>query len=270
MLLSFKLLFIDLRGYFKMEYNLSKKMLAELIGTFLLVLFGTGSAIGAAWIVHSYIPTGAIGALGGFTEWLAVSWGFGITALAVIYAIGKISGGHINPAVTIGLLVTKNISGKDASAYILAQFIGAIVASLCLIGIFGIDIAAGIGALGANVPAVDISFWQALLAETIGTFLLVLVVMGVAVDKRADPGIYGLSIGMAIGISLTFLGPITGGCINPARGFSPYLVSFLVGNPAGLVWTNYLIFLIGPIIGGIVAALLYKFIATPNSEKRAT
>ncbi|MBZ9571010.1 aquaporin family protein [Methanobrevibacter sp. TMH8] len=251
-----------------MEYSLSKKMFAEMIGTFLLVLFGTGSAIGAAWIVHNYVSGGAIGALGGFAEWLAVSWGFGITAIAVIYAIGKISGGHINPAVTIGLLVTKNISGKHASVYIVAQFIGAIIATLCLLGIFGVDIGAGIGALGANAPATGISFYQAMLAEIIGTFLLVLVVMGVAIDKSADPGIYGLSIGMAIGISLTFLGPITGGSINPARGFSPYLVSFLVGNPAGLVWTNYLIFLIGPIVGGIIAALLYKFIATPNQKNK--
>jgi glycerol uptake facilitator len=250
-----------------MEYNLSKKMLAEAIGTFLLVLIGTGSAIGAAWIVHTYVPTGAIGALGGFAEWLAVSWGFGITAIAVIYTFGKVSGGHINPAVTIGLLVTKNIPSKDAVFYLIAQFIGAIIASLCLLGIFGVDIGVGIGALGANAPAVGISSWQALLGEILGTFLLVLVVMGVAIDKKADHGVYGLSIGMAIGISLTFLGPITGGCINPARGFSPYLVSFLVGNPAGLVWSNYLIFLIGPIVGGIIAALLYSFIASPSSEE---
>jgi len=241
-------------------------MLSELVGTFLLVFFGTGSAICAAWIVNNYVPTGSIGALGGFAEWLAVSWGFGITAMVVIYVIGRISGGHINPAVTIGLLVTKNISGKNATGYIIAQFIGAIIASLTLVGIFGIDIGVGIGALGANAPATGISFSQATLAEIIGTFLLVFVVMGVAIDKKADPGLYGLAIGMAIGISLTFLGSITGGCINPARGFSPYLVSFLFGNPAGLVWTNYLIFLIGPIIGGIIAALLYKFIASPNTE----
>ena len=252
-----------------MEYSLCKKMYAELVGTFLLVLFGTGSAIGAAWIVHQYVPTGAIGALGGFAEWLAVSWGFGITALGVIYVFGRISGGHINPAVTIGLLVTKNISGKNAAVYIIAQFIGAIIASLCLVGIFGVDIGIAIGHLGANAPVTGISFFQATLAEIIGTFLLVLVVMGVAVDKKADLGVYGLSIGMAIGISLTFLGPITGGSINPARGFSPYLVNFLFGNPAGLVWTNYLIFLIGPIIGGIIAALLYNFIASPNSEEIA-
>ena len=249
-----------------MEYSLDKKIFAELLGTFLLVFFGTGSAIGAAWLVSLYNPAGSIGALGGFTEWLAVSWGFGITAAVVIYALGKVSGGHINPAVTIGLLITKNIALKDSIFYIIAQFIGAIIASLCLLGIFGVDIGAGIGALGANAPAAGIDFTQALIAEIIGTFLLVLVVMGVAVDKKADVGVYGLAIGLAIGISLTFLGPITGGCINPARGFSPYLVSFLFGNPAGLQWINYLIFLIGPIVGGILAALSYKFIANPNSE----
>ncbi|KZX12012.1 aquaporin Z 2 [Methanobrevibacter curvatus] len=247
----------------KMEYNLSRKLIAEFVGTFMLVLMGTGSAIGAALIVHQYIPSGAIGALGGFTEWLAVSWGFGITAAVVIYAIGKISGGHINPAVTIGLLVTKNISLKDGIAYIIVQFIGAIVASLSLFIIFG-DPGVIIGHLGANAPAAGVSSIQAIFAEAIGTFLLVLVVMGVAVDKKADSGVYGIAIGLAIGISLTFLGPLTGGCINPARGFSPMLIAYLAGGP-NLLGT-YPIFLIGPIVGGIVAALLYSYIGKPNEE----
>ncbi|KZX15097.1 aquaporin Z [Methanobrevibacter cuticularis] len=247
-----------------MEFNLSKKMLAELVGTFLLVFFGTGSAVGAAWLVHQYIPTGSIGALGGFSEWLAVSLGFGITAIAVIYVFAKVSGANINPAVTIGLLVTKNLSLKDSCGYIIAQFIGAIIASLCVLVIFGVDIGAGIGSLGANAPSTGISYWQAFFAELIGTFFLVLVVMGVAIDKKADPGVAGLSIGLTIGIALTFLGPLTGGCINPARGLSPYLISFLVGNPSNLLWSNYTIFLIAPIVGGIIAALLYDYIANPN------
>ncbi|WP_066970950.1 MIP/aquaporin family protein [Methanobrevibacter filiformis] len=246
-----------------MEYDLRKKFLAELVGTFLLVFFGTGAAVGAALIVHSYIPTGAIGALGGFSEWLAVSWGFGITALVAIYAFGKVSGGHINPAVTIGLLVTKNISLKNATFYILAQFIGAVIATLCVFSVFGMD-GVLIGALGANAPGVGISYLQAFIGEIIGTFLLVLVVMGVAVDKKADPGIYGLAIGLAIGISLTVLGPITGGCINPARGFSPIIVDFLAGGVNLLIYLP--IFIIGPIIGSIIAALLYKYIAISNNE----
>ncbi|MDR0911198.1 MAG: aquaporin family protein [Methanobrevibacter sp.] len=246
-----------------MEYKLSQKLIAEFIGTFLLVLIGTGSAIGAALIVHQYIPTGAIGALGGFTEWLAVSWGFGITAAVVIYAIGKISGGHINPAVTIGLLVTKNISLKDGIAYILVQFIGALIASLSLFVIFG-NPGVIIGHLGANAPATGVTAIQALFAEALGTFLLVLVVMGVAVDKKADSGVYGIAIGLAIGIALTFLGPLTGGCINPARGFSPMIITFLAGGPNLLGY--YPIFLIGPIIGGILAAIIYNFIGKPNED----
>jgi glycerol uptake facilitator protein len=247
-----------------MEYSLSKKMLSELVGTFLLVFFGTGSAVGAALIVHQYMPSGAIGALGGFSEWLAVSWGFGITAIAVIYVFAKVSGAHINPAVTIGLLITKNLSLKDSIAYIIAQFIGAIIASLCVFIIFA-NPGVTIGVLGANMPAAGVSYWQAMFAELIGTFFLVLVVMGVAVDKRADPGVSGLSIGLTIGIALTFLGPITGGCINPARGFSPILIDFLAGGAN--LWAYYPIFLIGPILGGIIAALVYKYISIPNVDK---
>ncbi|MDR2624131.1 MAG: aquaporin family protein [Methanobrevibacter sp.] len=246
-----------------MEYSLNKKMISELVGTFLLVLFGTGSAVGAALMVNKLIPNGSIGGLGGFSEWLAVSWGFGITAIGVIYVFGKISGGHINPAVTIGLLVTKNISIKDGICYIIAQFIGAIIASIAVFTIFG-DPGVFIGQLGANAPATGVSYFQGFIAELIGTFFLVLVVMGVAVDKKADPGTYGLSIGLTIGIALTFLGPITGGCINPARGFSPILIDFLAGGAN--LFGYYPIFLFGPIVGGIIAALLYNFIAKPNME----
>ncbi|MDR2873208.1 MAG: aquaporin family protein [Methanobrevibacter sp.] len=246
-----------------MEYSLDKKIISEIVGTFLLVFFGTGSAVGAALMVDKFIPNGGIGALGGFPEWLAVSWGFGITAIAVIYVFGKISGGHINPAVTIGLLITKNISLKDCIGYIIAQFIGAIIASIAVFAIFG-DPGVTIGALGANSPAAGISYLQAFVAELIGTFFLVLVVMGVAVDKKADPGVGGLSIGLTIGIVLTFLGPITGGCINPARGFAPILIDFLAGGKD--LFGYYSIFFFAPIIGAIIAALLYNFIASPNKE----
>ncbi|GAA5818162.1 MAG: aquaporin family protein [Methanobrevibacter sp. CfCl-M3] len=246
-----------------MEYGLGKKFISELVGTFLLVFFGTGSAVGAALMANKLVSNGIIGSLGGFTEWLAVSWGFGITAIGVIYVFGKISGGHINPAVTIGLLVTKNISLKDGIYYIKAQFIGAIIASIAVFAVFG-EPGVFIGQLGANAPAAGVSYLQGFIAELIGTFFLVLVVMGVAVDKKADPGVYGLSIGFTIGIALTFLGSITGGCINPARGFAPMLIDFLTGGAN--LFGYYPIFLLGPIIGGIIAALLYDFVAEPNKE----
>ncbi|MDR2829459.1 MAG: aquaporin family protein [Methanobrevibacter sp.] len=246
-----------------MEYSLNKKIISELVGTFLLVFFGTGSAVGAALMVNKFIPHGGIGGLGGFSEWLAVSWGFGITAIGVIYVFGKISGGHVNPAVTIGLLATKNIFLKDGICYIIAQFIGATIASIAVFTIFG-EPGVLIGQLGANAPAHGISYLQGFLAEIVGTFFLVLVVMGVAVDKKADPGIYGLTIGLTIGIALTFLGPITGGCINPARGFSPMLIDFLTGGVN--LFGYYPMFLFGPIIGGVIAAVLYNFISQPNAE----
>ncbi|RBQ22542.1 putative aquaporin AqpM [Candidatus Methanobinarius endosymbioticus] len=204
-----------------------KKVLAELVGTFLMVFFGTGSAVVTLMASDSIDPNNVgIGILGGLSDWIAIALVCGLRVMPCIYLSDKISGAHLNPAVTIELLINKNISFKDSCYYFVGQFVGAIIPSLCLLGIFGSDIGAGIGALGANAPTAGISFSQAMLAEIVGTFLLVLVVMGVGVDKRTNPSVYGLFIGMAIGISLTFLGPITGGCINPVCGFSPYLVNF--------------------------------------------
>lgn len=242
--------------------NIRKKFLAELIGTFLLVLFGTGAAVVTLLIADSINPGQAgIGILGGLGDWIAIALAFGLTVMVCIYVFGKISGAHLNPAVTIGLLVSKNISAIDSVYYIVAQVIGACLGSLALFLCLG-DPSVTIGGLGATAPGLGVSYFQAMFAEFLGTFFLMLVVMGVAVDKKAEPGFAGLSIGMTVTAVIVVLGAFTGASINPARTFGPYLMDLVLGGTN--LWAYYPIYLIGPILGAIAAALIYEYLAKGN------
>jgi len=241
-----------------MVCGIEKKMLSELIGTFLLVFFGTGAAVITLLIGNDINPSQVgIGNLGGLGDWLAIAFAFGLTVIACIYLFVNISGAHINPAVTIGLLVTKNISLIDSCYYFLGQFAGAILGSLAVLAVLG-NPAIAIGGLGATAPGLGVSYFQAMLAEFIGTFFLMLVIMGVAVDKKSEPGFAGISIGFTVTAVITVLGAFTGASINPARTFGPYLVDLLAGGAN--LWAYYPIYLIGPILGAIAAALLYAYI----------
>lgn len=242
--------------------NIGKKFIAELLGTFFLVFFGTGSAVVTLLISDSVTPGAAgIGLLGGLGDWIAIALAFGLTVMACIYLFGKISGAHLNPAVTIGLLVSKNISLIDSVYYIIAQVIGACLGSFLLWFILG-SAAVTVGGLGATAPGLGVGYMQAMVAECIGTFFLVLVVMGVAVDKKADPGFAGISIGMTVATVIVVLGAFTGASINPARTFGPYLMDMLLGGAN--LWGFFPIYLIGPIVGGILAALVYTYLAKGN------
>ena len=239
--------------------NITKKFIAELIGTFFLVFFGTGSAV-VTLLIDDGVNHGAagIGLLGGLGDWLAIGLAFGLTVMACIYLFGKISGAHLNPAVTIGLLVSKNISLIDSVYYIVAQAIGAVLGSLLLFVCLGAP-AVTIGGLGATAPGLSVGYMQAMIAECIGTFFLMLVVMGVAVDKKADPGVAGISIGMTVAAVIIVLGAFTGASINPARTFGPYLMDTLLGGSN--LWGFFPIYLVGPIVGAILAALVYTYLA---------
>ena len=241
--------------------NIQKKFIAELIGTFLLVFIGTGAAVVTLLIGDSIAPGTGIGALGGLGDWIAIALAFGLTVMACIYVFGKISGAHLNPAVTIGLLVTKNISLIDSVYYIVAQLIGATLGSLLLFVCLGAP-AVTIGGLGATAPGLGVSYIQAMIAECIGTFFLMLVVMGVAVDEKAEPGFAGITIGMTVATVIVVLGAFTGASINPARTFGPYLMDTLLGGAN--LWAYFPIYLVGPIVGGILAALVYTYIAKDN------
>lgn len=242
--------------------NITKKFIAELIGTFFLVFFGTGSAV-VTLLIDDGVNHGAagIGLLGGLGDWLAIGLAFGLTVMACIYLFGKISGAHLNPAVTIGLLISKNISLIDSVYYIVAQAIGAVLGSLLLFVCLGAP-AVTIGGLGATAPGLSVGYIPAMIAECIGTFFLMLVVMGVAVDKKADPGVAGISIGMTVAAVIIVLGAFTGASINPARTFGPYLMDTLLGGAN--LWGFFPIYLVGPIVGAILAALVYSYLAKGN------
>lgn len=221
-----------------------KKYLAEMVGTFVLVFGGCGSAV---------LAGDKIGFLG-------VSIAFGLTLLVMAYAIGHISGCHINPAVTLGLLVSKKIDAKDAAGYIAAQIIGGILAAALLLAIAkgvagGYDPGlAGFAAngYGEHSPG-RYNLTSAFLAEVILTFFLMFTVLG-ATDINAPVGFAGIPIGLVLALIHLVGIPVTNTSVNPARSIGPAV--FVGGWAINQLW----LFIIAPIIGAIIAAVIYRLI----------
>ena len=219
-----------------------KKYLAELIGTLALVLIGCGSAV----IAGSYI---------GFA---GIAFAFGLTVLAMCYAIGSISGCHINPAITVAMLVAGKIKGKDAVGYIIAQCIGGIIGAGILwaiaSGLDGYTVAAdGLGqnGYGSHSPA-GYSLAACLIAEIVLTALFLFVIFG-ATHEKAPKGFAGVAIGFTL-VLIHLVGiPITGTSVNPARSLGPAV--FVGGDALAQLW----LFIVAPIIGGIIAAIIWKY-----------
>ena len=217
--------------------DLLKRSIAECIGTLILVFIGCGTVC----------------VLGG--DLLGIAAAFGLAVTIMIYTIGAVSGCHINPAVSIALCAAKKFPVKDTAAYCTAQFIGASLGAGLIILVMGMD-ALTSGGLGMTAPAVGISVFQAVLAEFIGTFVLMMVIMGVAVDRRAVSGFAGLAIGASVLAVILVIGKISGGSINPARTFGPDIMA-LIFSGSDALWTTFPIYVIGPILGAVCAALLY-------------
>ncbi len=214
-----------------------KKYLAELIGTFALVFVGAGvvSHLGDNKVLNPAL-----------FNIVAVALAHGLTLATMIYALGHISGIHVNPAVTIAMKITGKISGKDAVGYIIAQLIGAALAGLMLKRIFTADIRSL--NLGATDLANNISPEMGLLCEAVGTFLFFTVIFGAAVDGRTAGHLAGLAIGLSLASLILIFGPLTGASFNPARTFGPALAS---GH-----WNHFWVYLVGPVVGGSIAGLL--------------
>ena len=225
-----------------------KKYIAEVFGTFVLVLFGTGIAVVS----------------GG--DLVATSLAFGLAIVAGAYTIGKISGCHVNPAVSLAMLINKKISTKDFGFYVLSQIVGALLGTLFLYIILG-NTTIGITALGANGYGVlsntNISLSAAALTEMILTFVFVFVILCVTSDEsKANMS------GLVIGLTLTFvhlLGiNLTGTSVNPARSLAPAL--FTGGEALSQVW----LFIVAPLIGGALAAYLFKYLGEAKKEVKET
>jgi MIP family channel proteins len=205
---------------------------AEFIGVFALVFVGGGAIMSAA--------------LANINGLLIASLAHGLILGIMITATMRISG-HLNPAVTIGFLVTRRIEPVMAVVYIIAQLLGALVASYALKAVF--PVAAVVATrLGGQFVSADVTTFQAILCEAIATFFLVFVVFGTAVDPQA-PKVGGFAIGLTVGADILAIGSRTGGSMNPARSFGPAVVSG--------VFEGHMVYWIGPIVGGIAAALLY-------------
>ncbi len=230
------------------EISLVKRCVAELIGTFVLVFIGTGIVVSVVLYAQGIDAAGV----------LAIGLAFGLAIAVMAYVFGHISGTHINPAVSIAMWATCRLPTGDAIAYIVAQLCGATLGSLAVVAVFGTRVAVDAG-LGATVMGTGIEYWQAILCEAIVTFLLLITIMGTAVDKRAPQGLAGLAIGVIASLCIAMALNVTGGSLNPARTFGPYLIDALAGGAN--YWWQFPIYVIGPIVGAVVAVFLYDYIA---------
>lgn len=217
--------------------NWMKSAVAEAIGTFALIFIGVLSISGA----------NLGGAPEGIVNLASIALAHGLTITVMVAALGAISGGHFNPAVTFGFVVTGRMNPIMGLIYWLAQLAGASAAGLLLVALVGPDpVSTGTPDLGRNV-----SLSAGVVVEAVATFFLVLVVFGTAVDERAPKSVFPFAIGLTIALDIMAIGPLTGGAVNPARAFGPAIAS---GH-----WTNQAVYWIGPLIGGALAAFVYQF-----------
>ena len=218
-----------------------RRLAAEFAGTFLLVFAGPGA------VVINEVSGGGVGSLG-------IGLSFGLAVMAAIYAVGHVSGAHINPAVTVAFALSRHFPWRLVPAYIAAQLLGACAASATHLALFG-----NVANLGATTPSG--SPWQALGLEIILTLFLMFVIAAVATDVRAVGQAAAIAIGGYVALAATFAGPIAGASMNPARSFGPALLSS--------TWNSHWVYWVGPLLGAALGALLYRYVRAANPPEPA-
>ncbi|MEO1466291.1 MAG: MIP/aquaporin family protein [Cyanobacteria bacterium J06631_6] len=211
-----------------------REAISEFIGTFILVFAGPGA------VMVNSISDGSLSHLG-------VSFVFGAEVAAVIYATGHISEAHINPAVTLASWTSGFFARRKVIPYVVAQCLGAIAASGLLLLTLG-----NVANLGATLPLED-NWLQSLIIETVLTFILMFVIFGCGLDRRAPDGFAGLAIGLTVGLEAAFMGPITGASMNPARSLGPAFVSG--------IWQHHWLYWVAPILGAQLAVVVYGYLS---------
>jgi aquaporin Z len=226
----------------------SRKYLAEFIGTFVLVFMGCGSAVLA----------------GKYIGFVGISFAFGLSVLVMVYAIGSISGCHINPAISISMLASGKMKARDAVIYVIVQCVGAVVASLVLYGVAvgnpGYSIAVnGLGQNGyGEASPGGFSMLSGFIAEVILTFIFLLVIYG-STSEKAPKGFAGIAIGLSL-VLIHLVGiPVTGTSVNPARSLGPAVV--VGGTALSQLW----LFWVAPILGGLIAALVWHLLESQQT-----
>src|SRR5687768_17476903 len=237
------------------HFSLSQRATAEFLGTLWLVLGGCGSAVLAA-----AFPNVGIGLLG-------VSLAFGLTVVTMAYAVGHVSGGHFNPAVTVGLCTARRFLARDVIPYVLAQVVGAIVGAGILYviasGKVGFDVSSGFAANGYDTYSPGgYSLTAALVAELVMTFFFLIVILG-ATHKLAHQAAAGLAIGLALTLIHLVSIPVTNTSVNPARSTGPAI--FVGGWAIRQLW----LFWVAPIIGAALAGLAHRYLAGQERETKA-
>jgi MIP family channel proteins len=223
--------------------SLLRRSLAEALGTFALVFIGAGS------VASKFFPDAGYGIVG-------IALAYGLVMSVMVTATMSISGGHLNPAVTLGLLAARRINLQTAGAYIVAQLLAAVLAALMLKLCYPLGVVRPIS-LGTPAIAGSILPRQAILIEAVMAFFLVSAVFGTCVNAAA-PKIGGFGVGLALLFDVLVGGPLTGAAVNPARAFGPALIS---GQ-----WVGQAIYWVGPILGGVVAALVWEHLLLPKRE----
>jgi MIP family channel proteins len=220
---------------------------AEGVGTFILVF----SIISAVIAASLRLPIAGV-AFGS----LAVAVAGGLALALSVATLGHVSGAHLNPAVTVGLAVNRRFPLRYIPAYVAAQLAGAVTAALGAWALFG-ERARAVAQLGAPGPASGIDVWQALGAEAIVTFILVLCVVSVATDNRVPAGVAAWAIGAALAVAILVSGPISGAGVNPARSLGPMIA-------AGTL-TDWWVYVTGPLVGGAIAATVYEVLRSGSA-----
>jgi len=229
--------------------QMARAALAEAYGTFLLTVIGPGTIIAVTFLDGSVTSAGL-----GF-----IGLAHGVALLLAVYTIGRLTGAHINPAVTIAHWATRRIETRKVAPYILGQLAGATIAGFVQLALWTssnnrvLVQAAQSTFLGDTVPSTQFGVGAVLLAEIIGTAILVLTVFG-ATDKAADPNRAGVTIGFSLAAIVWMFGPISGASLNPARTWGPTIASAVFSlTPLGNLW----IYIVGPVLGGLLGAFLY-------------
>lgn len=232
-----------------------KKFIAEFIGTAVLVIFGCGSAVAANTLLGNASQQVPLA----FST-LLIAFAFGLVIVAMAYSIGNVSGCHINPAVSIGMLVLGRIGVRDFAGYIVSQFLGGIAGAGLLVAFFGSNVSLGQNGFG-QASALGITMWQALLVEVVLTFVFVIAVIGVT-SKPENSSVAGLVIGLTLTLVHIFGIPFTGTSVNPARSFGPALIAG--GTALSQVW----VFIVAPLVGGVLAAVVYQFLSKASKTNK--
>lgn len=225
----------------------TRALTAEAIGTFALCFVGVLA-----------INVDAISGGEGAASLATIAFAHGLTIMVMVAALGAISGAHFNPAVTAGFVVVGRMTPVRGAQYMGAQIVGAVLASLLVAWLFGLDVVAG----GTPAVAPMVKPVGASVVEVMTTFFLVLVIFGTAVDHRAPKSVFPFAIGLTVALDIMATGPITGAAMNPARAFGPALVSG--------AWANHWVYWAGPIVGGVLAAFLQHRFLMEEAPSAAT